>query len=102
VSLRSRRMSPRATVCVRSLAVALTLPFIVAACGDDDGGGGGGAATVPSGEAITEAGFHFGDASLPPEAHRSWTVTVTPDMAYVVVDSYGDVVGEDTAEITPA
>lgn len=72
---------------------------LLAGCGDDDGSGEATTTTQPSGEAITEAGFHFQDSSVPPEYHRSWTLTVTDGRAYVVVDSYGDVVGEDTVEV---
>ena len=32
--------------------------------------------------------YHFGDASVPPEYHRSYTITVAPDKIDMVVDSY--------------
>lgn len=86
----------------RLVVAALALPLLLASCGDDDGSGGDTTTTsAPSGEAITEAGFHFRDSSVPPEYHRSWTLTVTEDQAYVVVDSYGDVVGEETVDLPP-
>lgn len=90
-----RRRAPRLAAVLTALLLA------VAACGDD-GGGGSATTTAPSGEEITEAGFHFGDASITPERHRSWTLTVTDGMAYLVVDSYGDVVGEDAAVVPAA
>jgi hypothetical protein len=40
--------------------------------------------------------YHYGDSSVPPEFHRSYTVTVTRDEVHAVVDSYGDVVAEVT------
>ncbi|QGG96590.1 hypothetical protein [Actinomarinicola tropica] len=91
--------TPRRRRTARS-SLALLALLVVAACGDDDGGGSAASTTTaPSGQEITEAGFAFRDASIPPEYHRSWTVTVTDGQAYVVVDSYGDVVGEDTATL---
>jgi len=39
----------------------------------------------------TVIGYHFGDSSVPPEYHRSYTLTVRKGEARLVVDSYGDV-----------
>lgn len=87
-----------------AVLVLLLAVGMLAACGDDGGGGQAGTTTTtgPTGEEITEAGFAFRDSSVPPEYHRSWTLTVTPGQAYIVVDSYGDVVGEETAEVDTA
>ena len=52
-------------------------------------------------EAIREIIYAFGDASVPPQYHRSYTITVTPGAAALVVDSYGAVLAEKTYEITP-
>jgi len=41
--------------------------------------------------------YHFGDSSIPPEWHRSYTITITGKTAELVVDSYGKIV--DTAKI---
>ena len=49
---------------------------------------------------IQEITYHFGDASIPPEYHRSYTVTVTTDKARIVVDSYGDILADKDYEIT--
>ena len=49
---------------------------------------------------IREIAYRFGDASVPPQYHRSYTITVTPGQARVVVDSYGDVLADKTHEIT--
>ena len=45
--------------------------------------------------------YAFGDSSVPPQYHRSVTLTVTADEATIVVDSYGDVLAEESAA-TPA
>jgi len=50
--------------------------------------------------AIQEITYHFGDASIPPEYHRSYTVTVTTDKVRIVVDSYGDILADKGYEIT--
>jgi len=49
---------------------------------------------------IREIVYRFGDASVPPQYHRSYTITVTAGQARVVVDSYGDVLAEQAYEIT--
>ena len=49
---------------------------------------------------IREIVYCFGDASVPPQYHRSYTITVTPGQARVAVDSYGDVLAEKAHEIT--
>ena len=51
---------------------------------------------------ITEIVYHFGDASVPPQYHRSYTITVVSDTAQIVVDSYGDILAEKKYEITQA
>jgi hypothetical protein len=49
---------------------------------------------------IREIVYCFGDASVPPQYHRSYKITLTPGQARVVVDSYGDVLAEKAYEIT--
>lgn len=49
---------------------------------------------------IQEITYHFGDASVPPEYHRSYTVTVTTDKVRIVVDSYGEILADKEYEIT--
>jgi hypothetical protein len=49
---------------------------------------------------IKEITYHFGDASVPPAYHRSYTVTVTADKLKVVVDSYGDILAEEEYSIS--
>lgn len=43
--------------------------------------------------------YHFGDASLPPQYHRSYTVTVTASTLHIIMDSYGDKIGEKSFEL---
>ena len=40
--------------------------------------------------------YRFTDASVPPQYHRSYTVTATSNDVRVVVDSYGDIVADRT------
>jgi len=49
---------------------------------------------------IQEITYHFGDSSVPPEYHRSYTVTVTTDKLRIVIDSYGDILANKKYEIT--
>ncbi len=49
--------------------------------------------------AIATVVYEFHDSSVAPEYHRSYTVTVTAGSATVVVDSYGDVIAQDTQPI---
>ncbi|MFH1336735.1 MAG: hypothetical protein ABII96_09485 [Candidatus Zixiibacteriota bacterium] len=51
-------------------------------------------------KSIKEIRYDFSDASVPPEHHRSYTITVTPDAVRVVVDSYGDILADRTYGIT--
>jgi hypothetical protein len=45
--------------------------------------------------------YAFLDSSVPPQYHRSITLTVTRDDAHIVVDSYGDVLADEHTP-TPA
>ncbi len=49
---------------------------------------------------IKEITYHFGDASVPPDYHRSYAITVSADKVRIVVDSYGDILAEETYKIT--
>ncbi len=44
--------------------------------------------------------YSYGDASVPPQYHRSYTITVTAAAAHLVVDSYGDVKAKDSLPLT--
>lgn len=107
----------------RLLALVALGCLPLAACGSDDGAstvrseeGTAGNVTEPTApvisdpvtsdsvpvDAITTVVYEFHDASVPPEYHRSYTVTVTDGTATVVVDSYGDVIAQDTKPIDAA
>lgn len=45
--------------------------------------------------------YAFGDSSVPPQYHRSVTLTVTADESRIVVDSYGDVLADQSAPTPP-
>lgn len=49
---------------------------------------------------IQQIKYSFQDASVPPEYHRSYTITVTSDKVRIVVDSYGDILADETRDIT--
>jgi len=49
---------------------------------------------------ITEIRYQFWDASVPPDCHRSYSITITAREARVVVDSYGDILAERTYPVT--
>jgi hypothetical protein len=78
------------------LALATALVLVVAAsaaaCGGDDDDD----LTLGSDAQIT---YHFGDSSVPPEYHRSYTLTVGPTEVHAVIDSYGDVLEDVTAPL---
>jgi hypothetical protein len=50
--------------------------------------------------AITEITYYFGDASVPPDYHRSYTVTVTVYKVRIVVDCYGEILADKEYVIT--
>jgi hypothetical protein len=45
--------------------------------------------------------YHYGDASVPPPYHRSYTLTLTPHQLKLVVDSYGDRVHAESRPVSP-
>ena len=44
--------------------------------------------------------YLFVDASVPPQFHRSYSITITEDTLSVVVDSYGDVLHQKSFPFT--
>jgi hypothetical protein len=50
-------------------------------------------------KSITKIIYSFKDASVPPQYHRSYTITVTSDQAHILVDSYGDILADATIDI---
>ncbi len=51
-------------------------------------------------EAITGITYSFQDSSVPPEYHRSYTITLTADTAKVVIDSYGEILANEEYAVT--
>jgi hypothetical protein len=49
---------------------------------------------------IQEISYYFGDASISPEYHRSYSVIVTSNKVRIVVDSYGNILTDEEHEIT--
>jgi len=47
--------------------------------------------TLPDDTVIT---YSFHDASVPPQYHRSFVITITKEETTIVVDSYGDVLAQ--------
>lgn len=78
---------------VRLIPLLVVAGVVGAGCSDSDGD-----VSVSDDAVIT---YHFGDSSVPPEYHRSYTLTITKDQVHAVVDSYGDVVGETTEALPP-
>jgi hypothetical protein len=75
---------------------ACVLATAVAGCGDEAGS----APTVDADTAVVE--YRFTDSSVPPEYHRSYTLTVADGEARIVVDSYGDVLHDETEAVDDA
>ena len=53
-----------------------------------------------SNSGITEIAYHFADASVPPDYHRSYGITVTASEVRIVVDSYGEILADETFAVT--
>lgn len=79
------------TLLLFTVLAAATTPGCVVVPTDDNG---------INVDAIREITYSFGDSSVPPEYHRSYTITVTTDTASVVIDSYGDILANEEYEVT--
>lgn len=79
----------------RAVAPVVALLGMLTACGGPDPA----AAPALPDDAVIAYAFH--DASVPPPYHRSVTLTVTKDESHLVIDSYGDVLADETLA-TPA
>ncbi len=51
---------------------------------------------------LTEIVYRFGDSSVPPPYHRSYTIKLTRDSVSKVVDSYGTIISETTLKSSEA
>jgi hypothetical protein len=67
------------------LMAAVALAAAISCAGQDEGLGG-----------VRRVVYEYGDASVEPRYHRSYTIDVTKDSVHVVVDSYGDVLADTT------
>lgn len=54
---------------------------------------------LPAGTVIT---YEFTDSSVPPPFHRSFVLTVSQTTARIVVDSYGDQLADESADVPAA
>ena len=66
-----------------------------------------GSAPSPSTDATATADdtvvtYQFQDSSVPPRYHRSYTLTFDRQQAHIVVDSYGEILADQTVEMDPA
>ncbi len=85
---------------MRSLLIAaLTTTLLTAACSSDASDPGATSkGSLPSDATVT---YSFHDSSVPPPYHRSYTLTVTQEESRIVVDSYGDVLADETTTTSP-
>lgn len=76
------------------LSLLLPVLLIAAGCGQATV-----AEDIPSGPALSDSSvivYEFHDSSVPPEYHRSVTLTASKDETSIVIDSYGDVLAEES------
>jgi len=81
------------------IRLSLMLVFIAlltafTACGSDDD------AINKNYDDTQKIRYHYGDSSVPPQYHRSYTITIYRDMVKIVVDSYGNILAEENYEIS--
>ena len=81
------RCAVRRRVAAGSLLAVVTAGPLLAACAQEADGGAGSTDLDPA-TAVVE--YRYNDSSVPPEYHRSYTITVREGEARMVVDSYGD------------
>jgi|MEHZ01.2.fsa_nt_MEHZ010578105.1_2 hypothetical protein len=83
----SRRITPAKRVVVACFTI-----FTLTACSSG---------TTPTGlSKSTVVTYEFQDSSVPPDYHRSIVLTVGVQEARIVVDSYGDVLADETTTTT--
>ncbi len=71
----------------------LAAGLLLMGCSSSDGGGDPSRQVLPS-DAIIQ--YDFQDSSVPPQYHRSYVLTITEAESQIVVDSYGDVLADET------
>lgn len=75
------------------LFALITIGFIDEGSGNKEKG-------VMKFDMIKEIKYSYGDASIPPEYHRSFSVTVASNDVRIVVDSYGKIISDEVYNIT--
>lgn len=50
---------------------------------------------------IDEIKYSYYDSSVPPQYHRSYTITVTASSLAIIVDSYGDIISDKKYDCSP-
>jgi hypothetical protein len=76
----------------RSVILATAAGMLLAGCSSGPDG------ELPADAAVT---YSFTDASVPPPYHRSFVLTVTAKESRIVVDSYGDVLADESLPTRP-
>jgi len=51
---------------------------------------------VTQNDEISKLVYQYDDASVPPEYHRSYMISIDPEQIHLVVDSYGDILKDTT------
>ena len=77
---------------------ALATCLVAAGCASGDVGGASPDVALPDDATIA---YDFQDSSVPPQYHRSYVLTVTATESQIVVDSYGDVLADETVPTAP-
>lgn len=75
---------------MKKIVFLLLLTFFVASCSSAE----------PIPDSADSIVYRYDDSSVPPEFHRSYTITITPSEATVVVDVYGDILAEESVGIS--
>lgn len=78
----------------------LQLFYLVIAIGCGLGGVDKGSTDMFDITEVKQIIYRFIDASVPPQYHRSYSITVSADTAHIVVDSYGKVLAEKDYKIS--
>jgi hypothetical protein len=95
VQSRRDQRGPSPTAAGTSTLFAIVMLLLPTACGDDDAPNGA-ERDVELDPATATLVYRFNDSSVPPEYHRSYTLTADASSANLVVDSYGDVLHDVT------
>lgn len=84
---------------MRTLVIGgLAACLVVTGCSGSDDGSGAADVDLPA-DAMVE--YDFQDSSVPPQYHRSYVLKVTQGESQIVVDSYGEVLAEQTVATAP-